>query len=84
MLSRRGHSKAFFSGCHCVAVTGYCMQQTRVEPCAGMHQRRHDFQGNNMGQAQQPTCIHLKGALGTHFLNKSAALCTKSGACIGQ
>ena len=67
MLSRRGHSKAFFSGCHCVAVTGYCMQQTRAEPCTGMHQWRHDFQGNNMGQAQQPTCIHLKGALGTHL-----------------
>ena len=41
MLSRRGHSKAFFSGCHCVAVTGYCMWQTRAKLCTGMHQERH-------------------------------------------
>lgn len=24
MCVRRFHSKAFFSGCHCVALTGYC------------------------------------------------------------
>ena len=68
MCSFRGNSNAFFSGCHCVAVTGYCIAVVM-----------HDF---NCAQASaRQSCVDVqhsllwprqpqwKSTVGTHALD---------------